>query len=92
MTQVPKERCELKTFKMCTNESISLPSLELVNECVDVPKEICSMERVNPRQVARPVVKLWCNDTIGEMNAERQKNWLRPLTRFFCSVSFMSGY
>ena len=42
---------------------MSLPSLELVNECVNVPKEVCSLEKVNPRQVARTIIKWWCNGT-----------------------------
>lgn len=60
VTPVPKERCELKPYKICNTEIISLPSLEQVNECIDVPKEVCSVEQVNPRQVARPVIKKWC--------------------------------
>ena len=62
MTSVPKETCELKPLKICTNEIVSYPVLQLVNECVDVPKEVCSLEKVNPRQVARPIVKKWCPD------------------------------
>ncbi len=54
MTSVPKETCELKPFKICTNETVTLPSLELVNECVDVPKEVCALEKVNPKQIVRP--------------------------------------
>ena len=69
MTQVPNEVCELKPIKICVDEVVSLPSLELVNECVDVPKEVCSVEKVNPRQVARPIVKLWCNNSSpGDFN------------------------
>jgi hypothetical protein len=60
VTPVPKERCELKPYKICNTEVISLPSLEQVNECVDVPKEVCSVEQVNPRQVERNVTKKWC--------------------------------
>ena len=63
MTSVPKEVCELKPLKVCTNEVVSLPSLELVNECVQVPKEVCSLEKVNPRQVARPIIKKWCQSS-----------------------------
>jgi hypothetical protein len=28
---------------------------------VDVPKEVCAVEQVNPRQVLRPIVKKWCS-------------------------------
>merc|ERR1712147_428044 len=29
-------------------------------ECVDVPKEVCTRSRTNPRPVKKPVVKKWC--------------------------------
>ena len=64
VTSVPKETCELRPQRLCTNETKTLPSLKLVNECVDVPKEVCSLEKVNPRRVSRPIVKLWCNGTV----------------------------
>jgi hypothetical protein len=51
VTKVPKETCSLKPFQICTNETVNLPSLELVNECQDIPKEICSLEKVKPKQV-----------------------------------------
>ena len=38
----------------------NLYSLEAVEECVDVPKEICNMVQVNPRTVRTPTVKKWC--------------------------------
>ena len=41
---------------------LNLPILSIqVNECVDVPKEVCSIEKVNPRQVFRPIIKKWCS-------------------------------
>jgi len=60
VTPVPKETCELRPIQVCTTEVVNYPSLELFNECVEVPKEVCAMERVNPRQVAKPVVRRWC--------------------------------
>ena len=63
MTSVPHEVCEIKPFKVCINETVTLPSLKLVNECVDVPKEVCALEKVNPHQIKRPVVTIWCNNT-----------------------------
>ena len=60
MTSVPNEICDIKPFKICTNETITLPSLELVNECVDVPKEVCALEKVNPKQIERPVIRKMC--------------------------------
>merc|ERR1711872_1109117 len=29
-------------------------------ECVDVPKEVCTRSKTNPRKVKKPVVKKWC--------------------------------
>ena len=28
--------------------------------CVDIPKEVCTRSRRNPRKVKRPVIKKWC--------------------------------
>ena len=37
-----------------------VPRLEPVEECVDVPKEVCVRAKSNPRKVSKPVVKKWC--------------------------------
>jgi len=34
--------------------------LKPVEECVDIPKEVCSRSRQNPRKEQKPVVKKWC--------------------------------
>merc|ERR1712032_1198031 len=36
-----------------------VPKLSPVEECVDVPKEVCTRSRTNPRPVKKPVVKKW---------------------------------
>merc|ERR1712071_228384 len=38
-----------------------VPKLEPTEECVDVPKEVCTRSRTNPRKVKKPVVKKWCS-------------------------------
>ena len=35
-------------------------SLKPVDNCVDVPKEVCVRMRTNPRKVKKPVIKKWC--------------------------------
>ena len=37
-----------------------VPKLSPKEECVDVPKEVCTRSRTNPRKVKKPVVKKWC--------------------------------
>ena len=34
--------------------------LQEVEECVDIPKEICTKSRRNPKKVKKPVIKNWC--------------------------------
>ena len=58
--EVPEESCQMAPRKDCSMETQIIPSLEAVEECVDVPKEICSMVQVNPRVERNPVVKKWC--------------------------------
>ena len=35
-------------------------SLRAQENCVQVPKEVCSRMRRNPRIIKRPIVKKWC--------------------------------
>ena len=37
-----------------------VPKLTPVEECVDVPKEVCQKSKGNPRKVVKPVTKKWC--------------------------------
>ena len=37
-----------------------VPKLTPVEECVDVPKEVCQKSKGNPRKVLKPVTKKWC--------------------------------
>ncbi|XP_040576402.1 uncharacterized protein [Lepeophtheirus salmonis] len=58
--EVPEENCNLEPQKSCKQVTKLVPSLKPVEECVDVPKEVCSRSRKNPRKVQKPVVKKWC--------------------------------
>ena len=37
-----------------------MPVLKPAEECVDIPKEVCSRSRINPRKERIPVLKKWC--------------------------------
>ena len=56
----PKEQCSLEPQRTCKHVTKLVPKLEPIEECVDVPKEVCTRSRTNPRKVKRPVVKKWC--------------------------------
>jgi hypothetical protein len=56
----PKEECSLEPQRTCGHVTKLVPKLEPTVECVDVPKEICTRSRNNPRKVKKPVVKKWC--------------------------------
>ena len=72
----PVEECALEPVKSCDqvmNPPSSppqhgwslqvtklVPKLVPVEECVDVPKEICARSKTNPHKVKRPVIKKWC--------------------------------
>jgi len=57
---VPEETCNLEPQKSCKFVTKLVPLLKPVQECVDIPKEVCSRSRQNPRKVQKPVVKKWC--------------------------------
>jgi len=56
----PKEQCSLEPQRTCKFVTKLVPRLEPTDECVDVPKEVCTRSRTNPRKVKKPVVKKWC--------------------------------
>jgi len=56
----PKEQCTLEPQRTCKFVTKLVPRLEPKEECVDVPKEVCTRSRTNPRKVKKPVVKKWC--------------------------------
>ena len=58
--QVPEETCNLEPQKSCKHVTKLVPLLKPREECVDIPKEVCSRARTNPRKVQKPVVKKWC--------------------------------
>jgi len=56
----PKEQCSLEPQRTCKHVTKLVPKLSPTEECVDVPKEVCTRSRTNPRKVKKPVVKKWC--------------------------------
>jgi len=56
----PKEECSLEPQRTCKHVTKLVPKLTPTEECVDVPKEVCTRSRTNPRKVKKPVVKKWC--------------------------------
>merc|ERR1711936_615594 len=60
VVEVPEETCNLEPQKECKHVTKLVPQLKPAEECVDIPKEVCSRSRVNPRPVKKPIVKKWC--------------------------------
>ena len=58
--QVPEETCHLEPQRSCKHVTKLVPILKPAEECVDIPKEVCSRSRVNPRKERIPIVKKWC--------------------------------
>ena len=56
----PKEQCSLEPQRTCKHVTKLVPKLTPTEECVDVPKEVCTRSRTNPRPVKKPVIKKWC--------------------------------
>merc|ERR1739840_66645 len=55
-----KEQCTLEPQRTCKHVTKLVPKLEPTEECVDVPKEVCTRSRTNPRKVQKPVITKWC--------------------------------
>ncbi len=48
--------------RSCEDQVTMVPDLVPNDRCVDVPREVCTMQKVNPRKVRKPVVKTWCGE------------------------------
>ena len=57
ITQVPKEVCELHPRKICKDIIKQYPSLKMDTKCKMLPRETCSPERVQPKEITKPVIK-----------------------------------
>ena len=57
---VPKESCELSPREVCTDVVKQYPALVMSTNCELLPRETCSPERVQPKEVTRPVIKKIC--------------------------------
>merc|ERR1712213_187300 len=66
----PKEQCSLEPQRTCKHVTKLVPKLTPTEECVDVPKEVCTRSRTNPRKVKKPVVKKWCYEATPESGLE----------------------
>ena len=64
--KVPKERCSLLPLRTCTHMNKLLPKLVPTEECVDVPKEVCTRSRSKSKKVKKPLVKKWCHVSTEE--------------------------
>merc|ERR1719193_2568217 len=56
----PQETCSLDPRTTCKHVTKLVPQLKEVENCIDVPKEVCVRSRANPRKVNKPVIKIWC--------------------------------
>ena len=57
VANVPKEVCELHPREVCVDIVKQYPSLQVAQNCKLLPRETCSPERVQPKEVTRPVIK-----------------------------------
>merc|ERR1712122_142292 len=48
-----------------------VPHLKSRENCIDIPKEVCSRSRTNPRKVDKPIVKKWCYNSLGPKPTRR---------------------
>ena len=56
----PVERCELEPEEKCGPVTRLLPALHTTETCLQVPRETCSLARINPRKIKKPTIKKWC--------------------------------
>merc|ERR1712135_57728 len=71
VVEVPEETCNLEPQKECKHVTKHVPHLKSRENCIDIPKEVCSRSRTNPRKVDKPIVKKWCYNSLGPKPTRR---------------------
>lgn len=64
--EVPEETCNLEPQRICKHVTKLVPHLKATENCIDIPKEVCTRSRTNPRTVNKPIVKKWCYTPSGQ--------------------------
>lgn len=77
VVEVPEETCNLEPQKICKHVTKLVPHLVARENCIDIPKEVCSRSRTNPRKVDKPIVKKWCYNSVTPIKKPPTK---RPST------------
>ncbi len=68
----PVEKCELSPRQDCKEVSEQVPSLESVEKCVDIPKDVCSKVE-QPRTVEMVTKRIFCNGESTAAGKQHQK-------------------
>ena len=74
---VPKESCELNPREVCIDVVKQYPTLVMDTDCQVLPRETCSPERVQPKEVTRPIIKKVCTEKQAE-NLIPEENPVEP--------------
>ena len=77
MKDVPRETCTMKNGQVCSDATVVLPKLVTEETCIEVPREICTTVRTNPRSVRKPVIKRWCPEEGAQITDEGNTIMLR---------------
>ena len=47
-------------MQVCRHVTKLVPRLKAVEECVDVPQEVCGVSKIKPEKKTRPSIQNWC--------------------------------
>ena len=64
----PEEECDMEPQQVCGQVTILVPQLKAKEECVDVPKEVCSVSKLKPLIKRVPFIQKWCFNPEDEEN------------------------
>ena len=56
----PRTDCDMTPQEECFETTEMVPKTVNKEVCTDMQKEVCTMEKINPRKIMKPTVKWWC--------------------------------
>ena len=63
------------TLQVCRHVTKLVPHLKAVEQCVEVPQEVCGVSKINPEKKTRPSIQNWC------IHPETEEVTVKPLRR-----------
>jgi hypothetical protein len=85
---VPVEKCDLHPKKECHDISSMVPSLQPIEKCIGIPKEVCTKVTV-PRLLTKVTKRLFCSEVTDPVRGNTKGKIISKQYKFMLISTFL---